>query len=267
MNSRTKKWNACPESIPREHIEEWYLKLFGDFDYCYRVLKSRINSLFYAFENGEIISDVGEESYRTALRKHLLSKINYNVKNGKTCAIGTFDGAWGTVINELTINNISEFIDEYSYDAIYKKYGYSMESFNLHVLIDDWNQKLNDGRDLTKINPHDIEVSKDHDITFQELIETEVDWFHDNYTSHYFINGVPVGAYQNVERILVDGLVVGERVIGTIEDYGYNPFSLMAKSIEDGDSYIVIQPASSKNNLEENILLELSKSKPKVKHI
>jgi hypothetical protein len=248
MNNRTKSWNNCATG----HVDEIYLYTPDNLDYFYRLLKSKVDSLFYAFENGNILSINGEKSYRSALRKHLLSRMNRNVRNGYTCAIGTFNEAQETVITELNINNLMSFLRQYFYDNVYEKYGTSLHTSLVHNLIDDWNQIPDKENDLTLVNPHDIKVSKTHDVTLQELTDNSG-------TLHYFINGIPATAYHFIERILINGMLAGEKTIGTAEYFENGVLTALAKAIDNGESYIVIPAKSSKNNLESQILMEVQR--------
>lgn len=201
------EWNRTNNWLYPHKIDERDLKSY----YLYQVIKSKVDGKFYAFENKNLLSLVGTQSYKTALRNHIIHRIDNALMEGDKCGIATFNGAWGIDITHIDNNNFESFCNNYFYKNLMQKYGLGNWTWELHQIIDDWNQVSSCGsKDITKINPHDIRISPNHELTIQEFFVNHNYGFNLTHGSKYFVNGIPIDSVLKVERIINDGLVIKE---------------------------------------------------------
>lgn len=199
----------------------------------FRILKGNDN-LFYSFHNGILIHDDGEKAYRTTLRKNIIPRLIKIANEGETSTFVFFDEMHEEKYIEITPQNLKDFCAKYTYKAIVDKYGNGLKSTCMHSIIDDWNQLPDIDTDLTKINPHDIKISKEHEVTIQSITEK------DTGIKHYFLNGMPLEAIISYERIFYNGLVIGEKEAKK----EINQIEIIVDEILKGDterSYIVYE--------------------------
>lgn len=202
----TLKWN-----IEGNHnIDKALLNHDQQYDHYYRVLFDQFN-MYYAFDNGCLISLEGTKSYRAAIRHHIITKLTLAFKSNQKCAVVKTDAPDQTPYVE-NINKISldRLIYRYMYQKLIDKYGDTDYTWELHDIIDEWNQIPFTCNDLTRVNPKRIYLSPQHQLVFQKMYLKPNDPEYEINPTPIFYNGVPLTYLEKIERIFKDGLVIGE---------------------------------------------------------
>lgn len=226
-----------------------------NIDYNFRIIHSQ-DLFHYAFCNGELMSEVGYQSYRTALRMNVLPLLIKLCEENKRINIEYTKDWVGYIHNEeISQDNVKQFLSRYEYPSIVKKYGNTEYSVWLHNLIDDWNDTtgtcLGHGggsSDEYKIDAKEIEIT-DAEVTIHEMDDAK----HRN--SHIedkilFANGIPLDCMMNYERVLHNGLVVGENNLGQIYPTREKQIEVIANMLIDAESHSIISEQADKTTEE-----------------
>ena len=207
--------------LTREETEKWNIDgehyicsslLLPNYNYVYyfRILCDE-QHMFYAFNQGCLISEEGATSYRSALRKHVLQRMIDAVNSNELCAIvkqtNNINRPFVEIIDK---GNIARITDRYVYKKLIDKYGNTPYVQELHDIIDEWNQVGDLCNDDGRVNPKQIFVSLINDITFQRIQLGSKDPKYQTNDNPLFLNGIPLEYYDNIELVIKDGLVIGE---------------------------------------------------------
>lgn len=180
------------------------------YDHYFRVLCDEYNK-YYAFDQGCLINDIGCNSYRSALRRNILRNLMEAVKDNKFCAVVKCeDYVSRPYIEIVDKGNMARIINRYVYCKLMAKYGNTEYVKELHDIIDDWNQVETTCNDITRVNPRQIFISLVNDMTFQKLHLNKDDPNYQLNDTPIFYNGVPIDALEEMERVIYDGMVIGE---------------------------------------------------------
>ena len=236
-----------------------------NIDYNFRIICDQ-NGFYFAFCNGELMSETGYCSYRTSLRMNVLPLLKKLCEENKIINIEyTIDWFNCTHNKKINKDNIQQFLSIYEYPNIINKYGYTEYSRWLHNLIDDWNdithtvQSLG-GRstDVYKIDAKEIKITS-ADVTIHEMDDRK----HRN--SHFrneifFVNGIPLDCMMNYERNFYNGLIVGESNLGQVYPTRENQINIIANILKDTENFSLISPQQEETTAEINKAKELIKS-------
>ena len=252
----TNNWN-----IENEHyICNALLEPNYKYNHYFRVLVDDQNK-FYAFDQGCLISDVGCDSYRSALRKNVLRTLIEAVNNNEFCAVvKSNDNPDRPYIEIVDKGNMGRIIKRYVYRKIMAKNGNTKYTRELHDIIDDWNQIGTVCNDSTRVNPHQIFISLINDMTFQEITLLAKDPNYSINSEPIFYNGIPLDALYDVERVIYEGMVIGEINHGPFGPLDRETqLNHIAELIAEAD-----QPITKISNKRNDFTQEINQAKAKV---
>ena len=217
---------------------------FYEFDYVYCVLRDSKTGKYIAYENRQPILDAKCDSYEEAMRNYIIPLAQKHIR--KKCYV-----CENVRVNLNCFKPSKIKKDGFYYKGLFKASNDKKEVLKLHDLIDKWNQTTKVYKIVKKINPHDLRIVKDYDITIQ-LLESKVD----KSIIYSFINGIPTDSFLNMNQV---GYENNEPYFETEnKEISVNLLDLIAEAIVSGNTYKIIE---NKNNYKLQIKsLELEKA-------